>query len=86
MGLDKESSLDLEVAVKDAIYEGTTDDHVLASTLALTIREIKTGRPLFENPLDEPILYSRQIRPWVRQAIVSLRKANEKKEDDDTIW
>jgi hypothetical protein len=87
VGLDKESKLDLEVAVKDALFEGVTDDQVLASILLLTMDEVRTGRHLFENPLDEPILYSRYIRPWVEKSLDSISKASNKKgKQNETIW
>lgn len=80
MELDEELELDLQVLIKDAVYEGVTSDAVLGSILALTIKDISGGKPLFPNPMDEPILYSRCIRPWVQQAIETLQKLNQKEQ------
>jgi hypothetical protein len=76
--LDEEVSLDMQVAVKDAIFEGASSDYVLVSLLSLTAKELKTSRPLFPNPFDEPILYSRYFKPWVESAIITLRKIEER--------
>jgi hypothetical protein len=72
--LEHELELDMQVAVKDAIFEGATNDYVLASLIELTMQEATTGRYLFQNPLDEPILYSRYFKTWVNSAIESLKK------------
>jgi len=31
--------------------------------------EITQGRPLFPNPMDEPVFYRRAFREWVSEAI-----------------
>lgn len=68
----------MQVAVKDALLEGTTSDNVLGILISLTTKELTSGRPLFENPLDEPILYSRYFRPWVKEALEALKKIQER--------
>lgn len=83
MDLDQDTKLDMEVAVKDAIFEGASDDQVLLVLLSLTMRELSSLRPLFPNPLDEPILYSRYLKPWVQSALSAL---NKKGKQDESVW
>jgi hypothetical protein len=71
--LDRELMLDMQLAVKDALYEGGTEDRVLASLVLMCLKEINTGRPLFENPMDEPILYTRYFKPWVQETVEKLK-------------
>jgi len=75
-------ALDMQVEVKDAIFEGYTDDRVLTSLIVLAMQEISTGSRLFESPLDEPILYSRHFRPWVKDALAGLKKLEERQQND----
>jgi hypothetical protein len=75
---------ELEEAVNDAVLTETTDDRVLAFLLELTITSLTEERPLFPNPLDEPLLYRRHFRKWVEEGLreaTDIQKAMEPPED-----
>jgi hypothetical protein len=66
--------------VNDAILTESTDDPVLALLLELAAIEIQEERPLFPNPLEEPLLY-RQFKRWVKESLdeaVQLQQAEQK--------
>jgi hypothetical protein len=42
---------------------------MLARLVEVTMRSIYTNRPLFDNPLNEPVFYARYFRPWVQSAL-----------------
>jgi hypothetical protein len=67
----------MQVAVNDIVYGEAVDDPVLESLLVMTLKEINEGRPLFPNPMDEPLLYGRYFKRWVREAVKKLQKFNE---------
>ncbi len=68
----------MEDNIKDAIITETTDDHVLSLLIEVTAHSLLTGRPLFENPLDEPVLYRRYFAPWVKEGLDEAQTANKK--------
>jgi hypothetical protein len=70
---------DIEEAVEEAILSGQTKDHVLASLLEVTIISTRDGRPLFPNPLDEPILY-RQFQRMVASALGEADKVEDERQ------
>ena len=47
----------MEEKISDAILSGSTDDLFLGTLLEIVIPAIRQKRPLFQNPLDEPVLY-----------------------------
>jgi len=71
----------MQVAIQDAVFEGSSEDDILMNLITLTMSEIATGRHLFDNPLDEPILYARHLRPWVKQSVESYKKLTERTEN-----
>jgi hypothetical protein len=66
----------LEEATNDAILTGSTDDIVLKTLIDLAAYSLEQERPLFPNPLDEPILY-RRFSCWVIDGLRELKKASE---------
>ena len=70
----------MQVAVKNAIFEGATNDTILALLISLTTKDLAEGRSMFDNPLDEPIFYARYFRKWVKEALEGLEKMKKKKE------
>lgn len=64
--------------VEDAMLTGATTDPILAILIDLVLSSDHVGRPLFPNPLDEPILY-RHFRQAVADGIESLRKIEKAK-------
>jgi hypothetical protein len=75
---------ELEEAVNDAILAETTTDRVLSLLLELTITSITEERPLFPNPLDEPLFYKRHFRKWVEEGLreaADIQKAMKPPED-----
>ena len=49
-------------AIEDAIFGGSSrGDETLAILLNVIINSIKTERPVFSNPLDEPVLYREMV-------------------------
>jgi hypothetical protein len=58
----------LEDEVYTAVTEGT-EDLVLSTLINITLRSIRTGRELFQDPLQEPVFYIRHFRPWVQAAL-----------------
>jgi hypothetical protein len=71
---------ELEDAVKDAIVEGRTGDRVLEILLEITLSTIADGRPLFLNPLEEPVLY-RHFRRWTTEGLEELAKLSKLEEE-----
>lgn len=68
---------ELEDAVKDAILT-TTDDPILSILLEITLNSLVTHRPLFDNPLEEPIFYRRHFVKWVEEGLQERAKTEEK--------
>lgn len=66
----------MEEMVIDATQNGT-DDIVLALIIEVTREVLKTGRPLMQDLMDEPIFWRRFIVRWVRMAIDEQSAMNE---------
>jgi len=48
--------------IEEAIFSGSAQgDETLAVLLNIVINSIKTERPVFSNPLDEPVLYREMV-------------------------
>jgi hypothetical protein len=76
--MSEDTRLDLMSTVKDAIYAGASeDDEILNLLLRLAAVEIRDGRRLFENPLDEPIFWSKHFKVWVRDSLEKVIKMEE---------
>jgi len=71
----------MEDTIKDAItFNDLHDDPVLVTLINITLNSINSKRPLFDNPLHEPVLYSRYFNKWVKEALEErnqLDKANQ---------
>ena len=52
----------MEEKITDAILSGATDDLFLGLLLEIVIPLVRQKRPLFQNPLDEPVLYQHFIQ------------------------
>jgi hypothetical protein len=48
----------------------------------MTVISIREDRPLFPNPLDEPILYRRYIKRWVKEELEGIDAINRKQAED----
>jgi hypothetical protein len=59
---------EIEEAFKEAILTGGTKDRLINDYLNIITSSMRTGRPLFPNLLDEPVLYT-MIYEWVQEAI-----------------
>lgn len=67
----------MEDKVKDAItFEDLRNDPVLVTLINITLNSIRTERPLFDNPLREPVLYSRYFCNWVKEALEERKQLN----------
>ncbi len=72
---------ELEDEVSDAILTGYTEDKVLKILIDVTTASVQSGRPIYENPLHEPIFY-RWFKGWVAGGLeeaAALEKAMEGK-------
>ena len=68
--------------IEDAIYGGSTqNDQTLAVLLNIVINSIKTERPVFSNPLDEPVLY-REIVYIVKDALKGYEEVRRIEEEE----
>jgi len=76
--LDREMKLDLQSLVTDAVFAGGSDDPVFNLIYNLAVKEITTSKVLFDNLLDEPVLYGRYIKRWIEDSLKALWKAREK--------
>jgi hypothetical protein len=63
----------MEEAVSDAFALKTTDDPVLAILIQIATVSVNENRPVFPNPLHEPVLW-RYFRRWVADGIAAARK------------
>jgi hypothetical protein len=72
---------DLEDIVKDAIVGGATADRYLGRLLEIVFASIADGRPLFNNPLDEPAFY-RTFRRWVMEGLGEVAKLSQDQKTD----
>ena len=64
----------LAEAVNDAIITGHTNDEVLDLLLDITVVSITEGRPLFPNPLEEPVFYRRYFKEWVLEGLEDIQE------------
>lgn len=55
----------LEDLVRDQLLIGQCKDRPLALLIKLALTEIQEDRPLFPNPLQEPVFYT-EFKKWVR--------------------
>lgn len=67
---------EMEDAVKDAILTGATDDIVLSYLIEIASYSKFTDRPLFPNPLMEPIFYRRYFYRWVVEGLAEKEKTD----------
>lgn len=51
-----------------------SDDPVLPLLIGLAVASITENRPLFPNPLEEPVLYQRYFRKWVEAGLEEAAK------------
>ena len=49
--------------------QGEIADASIGLIVELTVAAIQEDRPLFPNPIDEPIFYRRYIKRWVREEL-----------------
>ena len=68
--------------IEDAIFSGSAQgDETLAVLLNIVINSIKTNRPVFSNPLDEPVLY-REIVYIVKDALKGYEEVRRIEEEE----
>ena len=73
---------ELEEAIKDAVIT-RPEDPILAILLEVTMASVQDGRPLFPNPLEEPLFYRKYFRRWVLEGLkesADLAKAHQEQE------
>jgi hypothetical protein len=70
----------MEEAITDAILSGSTDDLFLSLLLEITIPLARQKRSLFQNPLEEPVLYKHFIQV-LEEALDDLVKVQTGMED-----
>jgi hypothetical protein len=70
----------MEEKISDAILSGSTDDLFLGLLLEIVIPAIRQKRLLFQNPLEEPVLYKHLIRV-TEEALADLVKVETGMED-----
>jgi len=63
-------------AINDAIISGNTDDPILDTLLELVVFSVANNRPLFLDPIEEPIFYRRYFYVWVQEALEDAAKIN----------
>lgn len=67
----------MEECVKDAILTNEFTDLVLLRLVELTIYSIRSDRPLFPNPMQEPTFYRKYFRKWVDEALEEKKVISE---------
>ena len=71
----------LEATVHAAISDDEkTVDRVLATLIEVVVFSDGQGKPLFENPLDEPLFYRQHFLPWVRERLRIRREIDQASE------
>ena len=63
----------MEEAVSDAFTLKITDDPVLAILIQIATVSVNENRPVYPNPLHEPVLW-RHFRRWVVNGIAAAAK------------
>jgi len=66
----------MESAITDAVISGSTNDPVLGILVDLTLSAKMEGRPLFQNLVQEPILY-RHFKRMVMSALDIMKATGE---------
>ncbi|GEM_PF-1278987 len=77
--------LAMEEAVHAAIEECRTSDRVLDTLLEVTITSLLENRPLFPNPLDEPLMYRLYFRKWVEDSLEVVGKLQRAQKDNSSL-
>ncbi len=75
----------MEEVITDAILSGSTDDFFLGLILEITIPLVRQKRPLFQNPLDEPVLYKHFVQV-LGEALDDLVKVETGMEEGKKIY
>ena len=60
----------------DTVVDGVSTDEVLIILIDVIVSSIESGRPLFNNPLDEPLLYKHLVN-WVVRGLKERAEASE---------
>ncbi len=79
-GAKEELFAEIEENVNDAILTSHTEDTILALLIEITTVALVENRPLFSNPLDEPIYYRRFFKKWVQDGLNEAVKLEINKE------
>ena len=66
----------LENAVMDAVVDGVSRDTILIILIDLIMSSIYSGRPVYSNPLDEPLMYTHMLT-WVTRGMEEREKSSE---------
>ncbi len=72
---------ELEEEVKDAILTGGTQDRVLDYLIGLTITSLAENRPLFANPIEEPVFYQEYFRRWVKEGVDEVQSIEQREKE-----
>jgi hypothetical protein len=67
---------EMEDVVKDAILTGEVTDIVLSNLIEITTYSKVSDRPLFSDPLVEPVFYRRYFSRWVVEGLEERMKAD----------
>lgn len=79
--LPEYESLDIcEEKVLDYLLTDATDDPHVKTAVHLALAEIRSGRPLYPNLRDEPVLFSYLVK-WVRAGLEDRKAADQAKQD-----
>jgi hypothetical protein len=71
----------MEEAVRNCVH-GEVTDAVLGLIVELIVTSLQAERPLFPNPLDEPIFYRRYLKRWVEEELEQEQAIASKQEAD----
>lgn len=63
--------------VRAVVIDGETGSDALSILIEVTLLEVLEGRPLFPNPMDEPIFYRRHFKAWIKNALVDKNQEDE---------
>ena len=81
--LGEEELAAMAEAVYDAITTNSTSDPILAVLLELAITSIQDNRPIFPNPIDEPLMYRRYFLKWVTEGLEDAAKLQRAQEENE---
>ncbi len=62
----------MDEAVRQALY-GEGNDAVLMTILSLLLHEKNSGREMWPNPIDEPTLVSKFLRPLLTDGLAEMK-------------